>query len=104
MFARRVALPRNLQTSIHYPTPYTFTASRPFSTTDLPNGIKLAYDFHEPPKAKEGSNGNAPPIIFIHGLFGSKQNNRSMSKYAPFLPDTPTRHTLTIKAEPSPAT
>jgi hypothetical protein len=57
-------------------------ARRAFSTTELPNGIKLAYDLHEPPKESAQSH-NAPPIIFIHGLFGSKKNNRSMSKYAP---------------------
>ncbi|KAK5109429.1 hypothetical protein LTR62_006988 [Meristemomyces frigidus] len=55
---------------------------RPFSTTKLPNGITLAYDLHEPPNTAQFSQ-NAPPIIFMHGLFGSKKNNRSMSKYAP---------------------
>lgn len=55
-------------------------ASRPFSTTELSNGIKIAYDLHEPPK--ESTSQNAP-IVFMHGLFGSKKNNRSMSKYAP---------------------
>jgi len=62
---------------------------RAFSTTELSNGIKLAYDLHEPPttssssSSSSSSKNNAPPIIFIHGLFGSKKNNRSMSKYAP---------------------
>ncbi|KAH9842247.1 alpha/beta-hydrolase [Teratosphaeria destructans] len=63
-------------TTITTTTSTTFT--RAFSTTKLPNGISLAYDLHEPPQGKPPN--NAPPIIFIHGLFGSKKNNRSMSK------------------------
>ena len=57
------------------------SVARAFSTTALPNGITLAYDLHEPPKDSNLTQ-NAPPIIFIHGLFGSKRNNGSMSKYA----------------------
>ncbi|EMC96883.1 hypothetical protein BAUCODRAFT_430976 [Baudoinia panamericana UAMH 10762] len=72
MFAR-VVLSRPIATRRVYLFAHT---RRPFSTTDLPNGIKLAYDLHEPPSGAA----NAPPIIFIHGLFGSKKNNRSMSK------------------------
>ncbi|KAK4539991.1 hypothetical protein LTR36_009889 [Oleoguttula mirabilis] len=78
MFATRV-LPRNQQLFTRPARTLRHTALRPFSTTELPNGIKLAYDLHEPPDAKEGSSRNAP-IIFMHGLFGSKKNNRSMSK------------------------
>lgn len=39
----------------------------------------LAFDLHEPatPKTSEGSH---PPIIFLHGLFGSKKNNRGISR------------------------
>ncbi|TVY25383.1 Abhydrolase domain-containing protein [Lachnellula hyalina] len=38
--------------------------------------ISLAYDLHEPSKPS-----NAPrAIIFMHGLFGSKKNNRGISK------------------------
>jgi pimeloyl-ACP methyl ester carboxylesterase len=59
---------------------------RAFSTTTLSNGITLAYDLHEPTKKADSGlrslRDNAPPIIFIHGLFGSKKNNRSISKYA----------------------
>jgi hypothetical protein len=39
--------------------------------------VDLAYDLHEPPEAGPRNN----PIVFIHGFFGSKKNNRSMSKY-----------------------
>ncbi|TVY19069.1 Abhydrolase domain-containing protein [Lachnellula arida] len=48
--------------------------SKTFSTAPR---ISLAYDLHEPSKPSS----NAPrPIIFMHGLFGSKKNNRSISK------------------------
>lgn len=54
-------------------------AKRLFSTARLGNGITMAYDLHEPPKGKDAGPANAP-IVFIHGLLGSKQNNRGMSK------------------------
>lgn len=93
MFARR-ALPRLQQPLRQY-------ASRPFSTTELSNGIKIAYDLHEPPK--ESTSKNAP-IVFMHGLFGSKKNNRSMSKYAPRIYTLSRHHTLTTTTGSSPAT
>ncbi|KAK5135945.1 hypothetical protein LTR08_004403 [Meristemomyces frigidus] len=71
MFARVLLQPQRLLRP---------TSTRAFSTTDLPNGIKLAYDLHEPPASSDAPSRNAPPIVFIHGLFGSKKNNRSMSK------------------------
>lgn len=40
--------------------------------------LRLAYDIHEPPKPQTTPE-NAP-ILFLHGLFGSKKNNRAMSK------------------------
>ena len=46
--------------------------SSPFST------VSLAYDLHEP--AKPVADKQTSPIIFMHGLFGSKKNNRSISK------------------------
>jgi pimeloyl-ACP methyl ester carboxylesterase len=72
MFARRAGLLRAQQ-------PYRLNVSRPFSTTELDSGVKIAHDFFEP--AKEATSKDAP-IVFIHGLFGSKRNNGSMSKYA----------------------
>lgn len=51
--------------------------SRSFHLTPLHDHIKLAHDLHEPPKDSPVKNA---PIVFIHGLFGSKKNNRSMSK------------------------
>lgn len=38
--------------------------------------LSLAYTLHEPAKAEAGR----APLIILHGLFGSKQNNRSVSK------------------------
>ena len=38
----------------------------------------LAYDLHEPSRPRTDKQ-NAP-IIFLHGLFGSKKNNRGISK------------------------
>ncbi|KAF2208581.1 hypothetical protein CERZMDRAFT_101326 [Cercospora zeae-maydis SCOH1-5] len=67
MLARR-ALPRLQQ-------PFGQYAQRPYSTTELSNGIKMTYDLYEPEQQAQGS-----PIIFVHGLFGSKRNHRSMSK------------------------
>ncbi|GAB7347961.1 hypothetical protein MBLNU459_g5466t1 [Dothideomycetes sp. NU459] len=49
---------------------------RGFSSTPVGFRISLAYDHYEPAK----SDAKNAPIVFIHGLFGSKKNNRSMSK------------------------
>lgn len=38
--------------------------------------LSLAYALHEPAKVEAGR----APLILLHGLFGSKQNNRSISK------------------------
>ena len=72
MFARRAGLLRAQQ-------PFRLNVRRPFSTAELDSGVKVAYDFFEP--GKEATSKDAP-IVFIHGLFGSKRNNGSMSKYA----------------------
>ncbi|KAL6900257.1 Alpha/Beta hydrolase protein [Trichoderma evansii] len=49
------------------------------STTSHPQPVSpLSYDLHAPanPKADE----RTAPILFLHGLFGSKKNNRGISK------------------------
>lgn len=72
MFARRaVVLPR-LQQPLR---PYAY---RPFSTTELGNGVKMAFEYYE---VEKGQAAQGAPIVFVHGLFGSKRNHRSMSKY-----------------------
>ena len=40
--------------------------------------LSLAYDLHRPSVHKEDL--KQPPIVILHGLFGSRQNNRSISK------------------------
>ena len=40
--------------------------------------LSLAYNLHEP-SSKNRS--DQAPLIILHGLFGSKQNNRGLSKY-----------------------
>ncbi|KAL2262807.1 hypothetical protein VTK26DRAFT_9446 [Humicola hyalothermophila] len=40
--------------------------------------VPLAYDLHKPTKPVTDS--KTSPIIFMHGLFGSKKNNRTISK------------------------
>ncbi|KAK1979701.1 Alpha/Beta hydrolase protein [Colletotrichum cereale] len=40
--------------------------------------LSLSFDLHEPSKPAPGL--TPSPIIFLHGLFGSKKNNRSISK------------------------
>jgi hypothetical protein len=49
--------------------------SRAYSETVGP----LVYDLHEP--ARPVSDKQTAPILFLHGLFGSKKNNRGISKY-----------------------
>jgi hypothetical protein len=39
--------------------------------------VDLAYSLHDEKGTAKGD-----PIVIIHGLFGSKKNNRSVSKYA----------------------
>lgn len=57
--------------------------------------MDLTYDVHEPPK-DDGSRGKlaseGAPILILHGLFGSRRNNRSISKYgAKFIWETAQR-------------
>ncbi|OBT95427.1 hypothetical protein VE01_05201 [Pseudogymnoascus verrucosus] len=46
---------------------------RPYSSATV---SPLSFDLHEAPRGEE----KGSPIIFMHGLFGSKKNNRTMSK------------------------
>jgi len=50
--------------------------------------LSLAFDLHEPVKAQQPERKLGDPIIFIHGLFGSKKNNRSISKSVSVPPST----------------
>lgn len=42
--------------------------------------VKLAYASYESAMGRSSEKGNAPPVIIIHGLFGSKNNWNSLSK------------------------
>lgn len=55
---------------------------RAFSTTRV-SRTELAYQVYGPENEQAASR---DPILFLHGLFGSKQNNRSISKYVPAAP------------------
>ncbi|KAK9426572.1 putative AB hydrolase-1 domain-containing protein [Seiridium unicorne] len=50
---------------------------RAYSTTSR---VPLAFDHHAPPEGKETHSPTSSPILFMHGLFGSRKNNRSVSK------------------------
>lgn len=42
--------------------------------------VPLVYDLHQPAKPVSDNPDRTSPILFLHGLFGSKKNNRSISK------------------------
>jgi hypothetical protein len=48
------------------------------TSNDAAATVDLAYDLHEP--AKPISDAKSSPILFLHGLFGAKKNNRTISK------------------------
>lgn len=52
------------------------TWSRAFHVSASWKVIDLAYTLHDNKASAKGD-----PIVIIHGLFGSKKNNRSVSKY-----------------------
>ena len=56
---------------------------RGFHTIGRLRALDLAFDYHD----NGGKSGKAsgPPIVILHGLFGSKKNNRSMSKFVTLL-------------------
>jgi pimeloyl-ACP methyl ester carboxylesterase len=57
---------------------------RLFSTSCRRLQHSLAYHAWPGPASSSAAESKCPPILFMHGLFGSKQNNRSMSKYGNF--------------------
>ncbi|KAF2142909.1 uncharacterized protein K452DRAFT_317802 [Aplosporella prunicola CBS 121167] len=75
MFTIRTAAPRVFASA----TPRrAFSTSRPLSNF----GSELSFDLHEPPKSSgdKGLPSENAPLVILHGLFGSKRNNRSISK------------------------
>lgn len=59
-------------------------ATHHFYSTSVPT-VPLVYDLHQPAKPVSDDPNHASPILFLHGLFGSKKNNRSISKYVAIL-------------------
>ena len=55
---------------------------RPLSTsvTAEITPVELAYDLHVSDQCKANPDVCKPPILFLHGLFGSKANSRTISK------------------------
>ncbi len=77
MIFRPLAVPRpgSLPRRINY-VPAAATRLSSSATSSSP--VSLAFEVHDPPRpvaARETS-----PILFLHGLFGSKKNNRGISK------------------------
>ncbi|KUI58874.1 hypothetical protein VP1G_06120 [Cytospora mali] len=54
--------------------------NRPYSTSSSITTVPLVYDLHEPAKPVSDNPDRTSPILFLHGLFGSKKNNRGISK------------------------
>ena len=54
-------------------------SARVLSTLHMRVPVPLVYDLYEPPKPSTAAHTGS--ILFLHGLFGSKRNNRSISKY-----------------------
>ncbi|KAI2473779.1 alpha/beta-hydrolase [Annulohypoxylon bovei var. microspora] len=71
MATRRIVSPRSA-----FGTPLRAIISRPYSSSSTT--VPLAYDHHEPPRGDQHR--QDAPIIVMHGLFGSKKNNRSVSR------------------------
>ncbi|KAF2811194.1 alpha/beta-hydrolase [Mytilinidion resinicola] len=73
------AVPRRISPLLH-PKNFNRThistqISRGFKISASRRALDLAFDYHE-----NGGKATGAPIVFLHGLFGSKKNNRSMSK------------------------
>ncbi|KAI0852281.1 alpha/beta-hydrolase [Daldinia vernicosa] len=74
MATRRIISPRS-----SLGLPFRAIISRSYSSSSAAHHtVPLAFDHHVPPKG--GHDHKDSPIIFMHGLFGSKKNNRSVSK------------------------
>jgi pimeloyl-ACP methyl ester carboxylesterase len=56
------------------------SSSSPFLGLDTDDTVELAYDHHAPPAGRERFSETTAPIVFMHGLFGSRKNNRTASR------------------------
>jgi hypothetical protein len=68
--------------------------SRSFHATASCSAVDLSYSLHD---------NQGDPIVILHGLFGSKKNNRSVSKYAVTSPLVPKLQADKVQPAPLPA-
>lgn len=69
---------------VHRPLAAAATTYRLYTSSTSAGSIShvpLAYDLHKPTKPVSDDPDRESPILFLHGLFGSKKNNRGISKY-----------------------
>ena len=57
--------------------PASSSSSCNFSSS-IRDTVSLAFDHHKPPQSDRHQ--QDAPIVFMHGLFGSKKNNRTVSR------------------------
>lgn len=51
------------------------------SASSLGGAVKLSFDKYDVKRDSDvGSKGSRPPLLILHGLFGSRQNWRAISK------------------------
>ncbi|RUS16018.1 Alpha/Beta hydrolase protein [Endogone sp. FLAS-F59071] len=58
-------------------TPPLQPISRPLATAAFPPTVRLSFQVHEPPA---DTTPTCPPLVIIHGLFGSRQNWMTLSR------------------------
>ena len=61
---------------------------KPYSTASPLTTVPLSFNRYDPP-TRDGAPPGDTPMVIMHGLFGSKQNNRSISRYLPSLLTAP---------------
>lgn len=70
--------------------------ARAFHASTSWRSIDLAYDLHD-----NGGKATGAPILILHGLFGSKKNNRSISKSVAIALPRFARFSRFLKPSPS---
>jgi pimeloyl-ACP methyl ester carboxylesterase len=78
----RIKPPFGAFRAIYPPTSRLYSTNTDTAGWDSLETVELAYDLHKEGSCKKDPSTCKSPIVFVHGFFGSKQNNRSISKYA----------------------
>src|SRR5947208_15306589 len=68
--------PRLRSISLRFHKPRTLQLNRAFASVRPLQQLDLAFDFYESEFCQNDPDSCNAPIIFLHGLFGSKKNNR----------------------------